>query len=98
MDQTFTSPYFPQSNGKIERWHKELKKNCIEPKAPRDLSETKSYIREFIERYSYSRLHSAIGYATPYDKLLDIDTDLQKERAQKLEKARIRRKSCIGLN
>ena len=92
MEQTFTSPYYPQSNGKIERWHKELKKDCIRPKAPRDLSEAKSYVGEFIERYNYSRLHSAIGYVTPYDKLLDIDADLQRERTQKLEKARLRRK------
>ena len=26
-----TSPFYPQSNGKIERWHKSLKRECIRP-------------------------------------------------------------------
>ncbi len=31
MTHVRTSPYYPQSNGKIERWHKSLKKECIRP-------------------------------------------------------------------
>lgn len=88
MDQTFTSPYYPQSNGKIERWHKELKKSCIRPRQPRNLKEAKRFIGEFIEHYNYQRLHSAIGYVTPYDKLLGIDSELQRERKNKMAKAR----------
>ena len=29
MTHVRTSPYYPQSNGKIERWHKLLKCECI---------------------------------------------------------------------
>lgn len=92
MDQTFTSPYYPQSNGKIERWHKELKKDCIRARVPRNLEEARKFIAEFIEEYNYKRLHSAIGYVTPFDKLLSLDSDLQKERKSKLERARLMRK------
>ena len=92
MDQTFTSPYYPQSNGKIERWHKELKKACIRVKQPRNFQEAKCCIDAFIETYNYRRLHSAIGYVTPYDKLLSLDVDLKKQRKQKLEAAKTRRK------
>ncbi len=31
MTHVRTSPYYPQSNGKIERWHKSLKAECIRP-------------------------------------------------------------------
>jgi transposase InsO family protein len=29
MTHVRTSPYYPQSNGKLERWHKSLKSECI---------------------------------------------------------------------
>lgn len=93
MDQTFTSPYYPQSNGKIERWHKELKQTCIRAKSPRNLQEATRYVGDFVEGYNYQRLHSAIGYVTPYDKLLGLDADLKAERKQKLLIAREKRRS-----
>lgn len=31
MTHARASPYNPQSNGKIERWHKSLKHECIRP-------------------------------------------------------------------
>jgi putative transposase len=31
MTHVRTSPYYPQSNGKLERWHKTLKGECIRP-------------------------------------------------------------------
>jgi transposase InsO family protein len=34
MTHVRTSPYYPQSNGKIERWHKTLKADCIRPQVP----------------------------------------------------------------
>src|SRR5438309_12103016 len=34
-----TSPFYPQSNGKIERWHKSLKQECIRPLTPLTLDD-----------------------------------------------------------
>jgi transposase InsO family protein len=34
-----TSPYYPQSNGKIEHWHKSLKTHCIRPGVPLNLQD-----------------------------------------------------------
>jgi transposase InsO family protein len=34
MTHVRKSPYYPQSNGKIERWHKSLKGECIRQRTP----------------------------------------------------------------
>jgi len=34
MTHVRTSPYYPQSNGKIERWHKTIKADAIRPRQP----------------------------------------------------------------
>lgn len=34
MTYVRTSPYYPQSNGKIERWHKTIKTDALRPQTP----------------------------------------------------------------
>ena len=46
MTHVRTSPYYPQSNGKIERWHKSLKGECIRPGTPLSLEDA----RRLVER------------------------------------------------
>ena len=65
----FTSPYHPQSNGKIERWHKSLKWEAIYPGAPVTEDELSRIIEAFVKNYNSKRLHAAIGYLAPLDKL-----------------------------
>lgn len=92
MSHTFISPYYPQSNGKMERWYKELKSTCIRPLQPRDLEEAKKYINQYIDIYNYKRLHSSLGYITPFDKLLGLESELFTERKLKLKLAKNIRK------
>ena len=49
-------------------------------------------VEGFINHYNNVRLHSAIGYIAPMDKLNDRDQEIFKERDRKLEKARELRK------
>jgi len=63
------SPNYPQSNGKLERWHKSRKNECIRPGTPLSLEDAKRLIQRYVDRYNYIRLHSAIGYVTPSDML-----------------------------
>lgn len=92
MSHVRTSPYYPQSNGKIERWHKTLKTNCIRSHSPETLDEAKQLIGDYIEYYNTQRLHSAIGYVTPETKLEGRETEVFKAREDKLAAARERRK------
>jgi putative transposase len=43
-----TSPYYPQSNGKIERWHGSLKAECIRPTCPSSLEEARRRIQSYV--------------------------------------------------
>jgi putative transposase len=88
MTHVRTSPYYPQSNGKIERWHRTLKVTTIRPKAPASLEEARRIVGAFVEHYNAVRLHSAIGYVTPADKLAGRERQIWAERDRKLEEAR----------
>jgi transposase InsO family protein len=92
MTHVRTSPYYPQSNGKIERWHKTLKSRCLRPGTPLSLEDAKRLVGGFVEYYNTVRLHSAIGYITPKDKLEGREKAIFQERDYKLEVARERRK------
>jgi putative transposase len=87
-----TSPYYPQSNGKLERWQGSLKRECVRPSCPGSLEEAKRRISAFVEHYNMVRLHSAIGYITPADKLAGLDQAIHDERDRKLEATRERRR------
>ncbi|MBX3420067.1 MAG: DDE-type integrase/transposase/recombinase [Pirellulaceae bacterium] len=86
-----TSPYYPQSNGKLERFHGILKQECIRPSCPATVEEAKRRVHDFVEHYNNVRLNSAIGYITPADKLADLGRVIAAERDRKLEEARKRR-------
>jgi len=45
----------------------------------------------YVEHYNTVRLHSALGYLTPADKLAGMDAVIFAERDRKLEEARQRR-------
>src|SRR3979411_1389649 len=54
-----TSPYYPQSNGKIERWHKSLKGECIRPGTPLSLDDARRLVKGYVEHYNVVRPNSA---------------------------------------
>jgi len=91
MDHVRTSPYYPQSNGKLERWHKSLKSECVRPKTPLDIGEARRLVSAYVDDYNQRRLHSAIGYVTPLDKLTGRAPEILANRERKLSEARQRR-------
>ena len=93
MTHVKTSPYYPQSNGKLERYHKTIKSTCIRVNTPLSLSDARRVVTDFVNKYNNARLHSAIGYVTPADKLYGRAELIQAERDAKLAAARQARKA-----
>ena len=92
MTHVRTSPYYPQSNGKLERWHGSIKRECIRPAAIDSLDDARRRVVQYVEHYNHTRLHSAIGYVTPSDRLNGLEEVIFAERDRKLEEARERRR------
>jgi transposase InsO family protein len=88
MTHVRTSPYYPQSNGKLERFHKTLKSECIRPQTPLSLDDARRLVDGYVRHYNTVRLHSAIGYVTPADKLAGRERDIFANRDRKLAAAR----------
>ena len=88
MTHVRTSPYYPQSNGKIERWHKSLKTECVRRRSPLTLDDARRAVAGFVAHYNTRRLHSAIGYVTPQDKLEGRAETIHAARDRKLAAAR----------
>ena len=69
MTHVIASPYYPQLNGKIERWHKSLKGECIRPGTPLSLEDARRLVEGYVEHYNNvrfeqrHRLHHAERHA-----------------------------------
>jgi hypothetical protein len=93
MTHVRTSPYYRQSNGKIEGWQKSLKGECIRPGTPLSLEDARRLVEGYVEHYNNVRLNSGIGYITPKDMLAGHQQEIQAERDRKLDAAKEQRKN-----
>lgn len=84
MTHVTTSPYYPQSNGKQERFYSTLKNEGIRPFDLSSLESANNRVQEYIKYYNEIRLHSAIEYVAPLDKLLGREKDIFAKRKTKL--------------
>ena len=91
MTHVRTSPYYPQSNGKLERWNKSIKSECIRPGVPLSLDDARRLVEQYVAVYNEERLHSGIGYITPRDWLEGRQAEIHAARDRKLEQARRQR-------
>ena len=92
MTHVRTAPYYPQSNGKLERWNQTLKVTTIRPEAPATVDDARRHVAAFVTQYNEQRLHSAIGYITPADRLAGRSDAIWATRDARLEAARAARR------
>ncbi len=86
-----TSPYYPQSNGKIERFHYTLKSQCVRRNSFLNIEDARELTQKYIVHYNTERLHSAIGFIPPMANLEGRASEIFKERKQKMQEAKQRR-------
>jgi transposase InsO family protein len=62
---THSAPYHPQTNGKIERFHRSLKTELLAGQAFTDLQQAQHAFEHWRARYNHERPHDALGLDTP---------------------------------
>ncbi len=77
---------YPQSNGKVERFHRSLESECLKQKSLISLEDARNQVDKYIEYYNKKRLHSALFYLTPEDFLDGRESTKLNERQKKLDK------------
>ncbi|GHU48068.1 hypothetical protein FACS1894200_04450 [Spirochaetia bacterium] len=93
LEQTFTSPAHPQSNGKLERFHRTFKTEHVRQSAYLSYEDAKKRMEVWIQYYNERRLHSALQYLTPEDVFLGNVEKRLAERKEKLYTATNNRRS-----
>jgi len=83
-----TSVAYPQSNGKIERYHRTIGEECLRKKSLINLDDARKQIADFIDFYNTKRLHSSLYYLTPEDFLMDRVEDKLRIREIKFNEAK----------
>ncbi len=94
------TPFHPQTNGKLERYHQTLKRdvNQLPYEMPSDLE---AAIVAFVSYYNYRRYHKALGNVTPSDVLKGRRPEILRRRkevqAQTIEQRRRHNKALREL-
>jgi hypothetical protein len=91
LGHTFTSANHPQSNGKLERFHRTLKTEHVRRSAYINYQDACNRMAQWIAYYNCQRLHSAIWYLTPNDVFYGKKENRLAERKEKLHNAFIKR-------
>lgn len=93
-----TSIAYPQSNGKIERYHRTIHQEFLATKSLINLEDAREQIDNFINYYNTKRLHSSLFYLTPDDFLNDRITEKLEARITKLKLAKKARYEVKNVN
>ena len=79
MTHTRGRPYHPQTQGKIERWHRSMKNQILlnNYHLPGELQE---HIQRFVAYYNHERYHESLDNLTPADVYYGRGREILDER------------------
>jgi transposase InsO family protein len=60
-----TAPRSPTTTGKVERWHKTLRREFLDGKVFADLDTAQAAVDEWVWHYNHDRPHQGIGMVVP---------------------------------
>jgi len=79
MTHTRGRPYHPQTQGKIERWHRSMK-NQILLNNYYFTSELEEHLQKFVSYYNHERYHEALNNLTPADVFYGRGAEILEQR------------------
>jgi len=84
--------YHPESNGKIERFHRSTR-DALDEQELTNLTRARKIIGRWVEFYNHERLHASLHYLPPAEYWAGEPDARIAERREKLERARQRRET-----
>ena len=82
----------PESNGRIERYHRSVREEAFGDTEVEDLYRARDLLVDWVRYYNEERLHSSLEYLRPVDYYLGNPQALLAERKRKLWEATAKRK------
>jgi transposase InsO family protein len=79
--------HHPESNGKIERFHRSLREEALSEQTLSDKYKAEEIISKWIGYYNHERLHASLNYLRPIDYFLERSVELLEIRREKISKA-----------
>ncbi len=81
--QEFTKPATPEQNAHIESYHSITERVICQKYQFDDLKEFQKTMERFKYFYNFKRIHSGVGYKSPYKYLLEKGIDMNEDPSQK---------------
>jgi len=95
MSHTRGAPYHPQTQGKIERYHRTMK-NVVKLRNYYQKEELERELVRFVDYYNNERVHESLDNVTPADVYCDRHHEILTAR-QLLKMQTLRRRRCYNL-
>ncbi|WP_391594179.1 transposase [Winogradskyella sp.] len=76
ITQEFCKPATPEQNAHIESYHSIQEKVICQRNEFASLEQLRETLNRFVSFYNFNRIHSGVGYTSPYKYLLNMDLDM----------------------